>query len=133
MRARIRTMRQRVVSGVQSVPSRLRRWASAVDVWIQDHHIPVVIVLFALLGAAAGLLLWTSWDLVVLARQVAPILTIVSIVVSAFLGATGWFRKRRAARLARQGMETAGVPQPRTGETDAPTGSTMSGEVSGDV
>jgi ABC-type siderophore export system fused ATPase/permease subunit len=123
MRARIRKMQQRVVRGVQSTPTVLRRRASAVDVWVQDHHIVLVVVLFGLLGAAAGLLLWTNWDLVVdLARQIAPVLTILSIIVSAILGVIGWFRKRRVARLARQRAETSDLPKPRNEGEDVLAG-----------
>lgn len=142
MRARIRKMQQRVVRGVQSTPTLLRRWASAIDVWVQDHHIAVVIALFGLLGAAAGLLLWTNWDLAVeLARQIAPVLTILSIIASVILGVIGWFRKRRVARLARQRTGNAYVPKARDGSADALAGtgtgptsdSTRSGETSDDA
>ncbi|MGW2749115.1 hypothetical protein [Streptomyces sp. NPDC001450] len=123
MRARIRRMQQRVVRGVQNTPPRLRSWASAIDIWVQDHHVEVVIALFALLGGAAGLLLWTNWDLVVdLARQIAPVLTILSIVASAFLGATGWFRNRRIARLARQNTEAADGTTSCSADPDVPAG-----------
>ncbi|MFF5538637.1 hypothetical protein ACFY71_40355 [Streptomyces cinerochromogenes] len=115
MRARISKMQQRVVRGVQVTPLRLRRWASAVDVWVQDHHIAVVVTMFILLGAAAVLLLGTHWIVVVdLARQLAPVLTIFSITASAILGTARWLRKRRVARLARNDTETvqAAVPDP---------------------
>ncbi|MDQ1045482.1 hypothetical protein [Streptomyces sp. V4I2] len=121
MRARMRTMRQRVIRTAQGAPTRLRRRAAPIDIWIQDHHIALVIAMFVALFASAGLLLWTNWDLVIdLARQLAPVLTIFSITATAILSVIRWFRARQAARLARR--ETAAVPQPRSTSTDTPEG-----------
>lgn len=120
-RARMRTMRQCVVRTAQGAPTRLRRRAASIDIWIQDHHIALVIAMFIVLSTAAGLLLWTNWDLVIdLARQLAPVLTIFSIIATAILSVVRWFRARQAARLARR--ETADVPQPRITSRDTPEG-----------
>lgn len=139
MRARIRELRLRVVYGAQNTLFRLRRWTSAADVWMQDNRIAVIITMFTLLGAAAGLLLWTHWVLVVnLARQVAPVLTILSITASAILSATRWLRERRAARLARQTTDVATLRsravRPRAlRRTPARSTAREKGEASGDA
>ncbi|MFF8177698.1 hypothetical protein [Streptomyces chartreusis] len=110
-------MRQRCDRGMR----RLRRWARAADFWVQDHHVFVVIVMFILLLAAAGVLLWMDWATVIgLAKDLAPVATIVSIIATAFLGIIKWFRKRRTARLAR--AATVSVPRARVAETDRPAG-----------
>ncbi|MEV6179980.1 hypothetical protein [Streptomyces sp. NPDC052015] len=122
VRARIEEMCRRLVYGVRRMPPLLRRWARAVDLWVQDHHVMVVIGMFVLLIAGAGALLWMDWEAVIgLAQDLAPVLTIVSIIASAFLGVIKWFRKRQAKRLARRDAASATVPPARGGEQDRPT------------
>ncbi|KJY32157.1 hypothetical protein [Streptomyces sp. NRRL S-495] len=117
-RARIREMRRRLVHRTHRVRTVLRHAVEAVDVWIQDHHVGVVVTMLAVLGAGAWALLWTQWALVTaLAKDLAPVLTIVSIIATSLLAVIRWFRKRRAARMARQARPaSASVPRPRDAE-----------------
>jgi hypothetical protein len=63
-----------------------------------------------------------DWAAVIaLAKDLAPVATIVSIIATAFLGVIKWFRKRRAARLARTST-TASVPRARDASADSPAG-----------
>ncbi|MGW4759406.1 hypothetical protein [Streptomyces chartreusis] len=81
---------------------------TAVDIWIQDHHRLVVVSVLLVLGTGTGLLLHWWWVQVVdVARQLAPVLTIVSIIASALLSVLAWFRKRRRKRLAAQAAALA--------------------------
>ncbi|WP_411078243.1 hypothetical protein [Streptomyces sp. cmx-10-25] len=74
---------------------------NAMDIWLQDHHIGVTIGALVLILTIAGLLLkYRLEEVIELARQFAPVLTILSITVGAVLSTLKWFRKRRAARLA---------------------------------
>lgn len=115
VRARIEGMRQRLDCGIRRMPPRLRRWVRAGDFWVQDHHVMVVIAMFVLLIAGAGALLWMDWDAMIgLAKDLAPVVTIVSVIASAFLSVIKWFRKRRARRTA----DSASMPRARDGGTD---------------
>ncbi|MEW2267487.1 hypothetical protein ACGF5T_34580 [Streptomyces sp. NPDC047853] len=120
--ARIQGMRRRLVRGVRRMPPLLRRWVRAVDLWVQDHHVRVVTGMFVLLIAGAVTLLWMDWNTVVgLATDLAPVLTIVSLIASAFLGVIKWFRERRAKRLALRDAGSATVPHARGGGHGGPT------------
>ncbi|WP_030398433.1 hypothetical protein [Kitasatospora purpeofusca] len=121
-RAGIREMRRRLVHRTHRVRTVLRRAVEAVDVWIQDHHVGVVVTMLLALGAGAAALLWTQWALVTaLAKDLAPVLTIVSIVATSLLAVVRWFRQRRAARMARQAAPAAAsVPRQRDAGTDRP-------------
>lgn len=121
VRARIKKMRQRFVRMTRRVPSSFRRGVQAVDLWIQDHHVAVVVTMFVLLMTGAGALLWTAWEEVIgLAKELAPVVTIISIIASAFLGVIKWFRKRRAARIRRESAANTAVPRARKTESDRP-------------
>ncbi|MCX4617956.1 hypothetical protein [Streptomyces mirabilis] len=119
MFTRLNRAARRLPDQVRRLPEQLRRWTGKADVWLQDHHIPVVIGMFVLLGTSAGLLLWMDWDTVTAyAKVVAPVFTIISITAGAILGVINWFRQRRTDRLARLGADSATVPTPRTPESD---------------
>ncbi|MET9725506.1 hypothetical protein [Streptomyces zaomyceticus] len=78
-----------------------RRQLTAIDVWVQDHHMGLGIATISLIGAGAWLLLRFRLDLVIeLARQYAPVFTILSVVTGMVISSIGWIRKRRRARLA---------------------------------
>ncbi|MCX4417885.1 hypothetical protein OOK43_32120 [[Kitasatospora] papulosa] len=84
-----------------------RRWTAA-DVWVQDHHAGVGGTVLVLLCVAVGLLLRFRMDQVTeLAKQFAPVCTIISITVTAIFSWIKWVRKRRKTRLA-----TAGAARP---------------------
>lgn len=79
----------------------VRGRVNAMDVWLQDHHIGVTIGVLAVILTGAGLLLkYRLEEVIELARQFAPVLTILSITVGAVFSTLKWFRKRRTARLA---------------------------------
>lgn len=85
-----------------------RRRLTAADVWVQDHHVGVGATVVMFLCTAVGLLLRFRMDQVLeLARQFAPVCTIVSFAIGAIFSWIKWVRKRRKARLA-----TAGVARP---------------------
>lgn len=78
----------------------LKRSVKKIDIWVQDHCLILVIGLVAAGVCSTGLLLLWKWaQVITLAKQLAPVLTIISILVSALLGAMRWFRKRRSRRL----------------------------------
>jgi hypothetical protein len=115
MFTRLNRAARRLADKVRRLPERLRRWTATADVWLQDHHVAVVISMFVLLGTSAGLLLWMDWDTVTAyAKVVAPVFTILSITAGAILGVTKRFRQRRTARL---GADSAAVPRRRTAES----------------
>ncbi|MGV9503623.1 hypothetical protein ACWDQ0_35690 [Streptomyces sp. NPDC003642] len=109
-------MWQRTKTGTERIPSHLRRWTRAIDIWIQDHHVLVVVIMFILLAVGAGGLLARHWDTVIdLSKDLAPVFTILSIIASVILGSIKWFRKRRAARLALQAPTAPPAPGAATG------------------
>ncbi|WP_405835110.1 hypothetical protein OG528_38500 [Streptomyces platensis] len=78
-----------------------RRRLTAADVWVQDHHAGVGFTVLVLLCTAVGLLLRFRMDQAIeLARQFAPVCTIISIAITAVFSSIKWVRKRRKARLA---------------------------------
>ncbi|CAO0828447.1 hypothetical protein ABT309_38335 [Streptomyces microflavus] len=88
-------------------PAFLRRLATAVDIWVQDHITLVVATALASVLSAAGLLLWFHLEAVlVLSKQYQPIATILWIVISAIVLPLQWLRARRAARLALAGSHS---------------------------
>lgn len=100
-----------VITGIMKSASRgtkramdaFRRVISDADVWIQDHYWVVVISVLLALGSGTALLLQWRWaEVTDFARQIAPVLTIVSIIASALLSVLAWFRRRRHKRLATQ-------------------------------
>jgi hypothetical protein len=130
VRGRIKEMRHRVGRTTHRVLARFRRSARSADFWVQDHHVVTVAAMFVLLIAGAGMLLWTDWDAVIgLAKDLAPVVTILSVIASAFLGAIKWFRKRREVRLT--GGSTPSMP--RTRETEADRSTRAPGTLSGSV
>ncbi|WP_157882378.1 hypothetical protein [Streptomyces silvensis] len=79
------------------------RTVKSTDIWMQDHYRALVLGTLLALGAGTGLLLWWRWALVIgLAKQIAPVLTIVSIIASALWSALAWFSERRRKRLDAQ-------------------------------
>lgn len=103
---RSRTWRAAQVLKRTSVFAR-RRW-TALDVWVQDHHAGVGATVVVFLCTAVGLLLRFRMEQVIeLARQFAPVFTIISIAIGAVFSWIKWVRKRRKARLA-----TAGAARP---------------------
>ncbi|MFE7448127.1 hypothetical protein ACFU7X_47560, partial [Streptomyces chartreusis] len=64
----------------------VRRKSAAVDHWIQDHVKAVTVGMLLTLGFSTAWLLYFHWDEVIdLAKQIAPVFTIVSIAASAVL------------------------------------------------
>ena len=71
-----------------------------IDVWIQEKCVPLFWVGAGLLITSTGLLLLWKWIQVIsLAEQLAPVLTVLSIAITGMLGALRWFRKRHNKRL----------------------------------
>ncbi|MEU0475678.1 hypothetical protein [Streptomyces olivaceus] len=100
---------QSVVRGVKRVMEAVRRTITAADIWIQDHYWFVVISVLLVLGTGTGLLLEWRWaEVTEFARQIAPVLTTVSIIASALLSVLAWFRRRRHKRLTAQAANSAG-------------------------
>ncbi|MFE1797688.1 hypothetical protein ACFW9L_16150 [Streptomyces sp. NPDC059517] len=87
--------------GAKRAMDAVRRAIAAADIWIQDHYWFVVISVLLGLGTGTGLLLQWRWaEVTEFARQIAPVLTIVSIIASTLLSVLAWFRRRRHRRLA---------------------------------
>ncbi|MDW8805500.1 hypothetical protein P1P68_12105 [Streptomyces scabiei] len=96
-------MAQRIARGAERAKNAVGSKVTAADVWIQDHHKAVVISMLTGLGAGTGALLWWRWaEVIDIAKQVAPVLTVVSIVATAVLSVLQWFSKRRKKRLAEE-------------------------------
>lgn len=77
----------------------LRRVINRIDIWIQDHCFALFFVLLSLGLTSTGLLLlWKSVQVITLAKQLAPVLTVLSITITALLAALRWFRMRRDRR-----------------------------------
>ncbi|MET7745953.1 hypothetical protein [Streptomyces sp. NPDC005385] len=111
----MRTLREVTVHGFRRAADAARAKITRADIWIQDHYRFVVPAMLAVLCAGTALLLWQQWEEVTgIARQVAPVFTIVSITASALLGVLAWFRKRRVLRLAAPTMPPAQQPDPRS-------------------
>jgi hypothetical protein len=80
--------------------SGLRTATRACDVWVQDHCMLVFIALLGLGLPSLGLLLLWKWvQVITLAKQLAPVLTITSITITGLMGALRWFKARRDARV----------------------------------
>ncbi|MFJ3084610.1 hypothetical protein ACIPJG_33335 [Streptomyces halstedii] len=98
----------RVVRAWKRTLAFVQRRVSAVDIWLQDHHVGVTFGALTLLLAAVGLLLkYRMEEVIDYAKQFAPVFTILSITIGAVLGTLKWFRKRRTARLAARSTTTA--------------------------
>ncbi|MFF6828693.1 hypothetical protein OG739_36675 [Streptomyces longwoodensis] len=98
-----RGMTQSAVQVASRAMNRGRRVIEAADIWIQDHYWAVVIsVLLVLCTGTALLLEWRWAEVTEFARQIAPVLTTVSIIASTLLSVLAWFRRRRHRRLAAQ-------------------------------
>ncbi|MFE7713355.1 hypothetical protein ACFU6I_48415 [Streptomyces sp. NPDC057486] len=92
---------QRAAKVLKRTLALVRRRLKAADVWVQDHHVGVGVTVLVLITTASGLLLRFRLDQMIwLARQFAPVFTILSITITAVLGSIKWVRKRRQARLA---------------------------------
>lgn len=100
---RTRGIMQFAVRGASRAMNAVRRVIAAADIWIQDHYWLVVISVLLALGTGTGLLLQWRWaEVTEFARQIAPVLTTVSIIASMLLSVLAWFRRRRHRRLAAQ-------------------------------
>ncbi|MFF8531746.1 hypothetical protein ACF07B_07100 [Streptomyces sp. NPDC015532] len=100
---RTRGISQSAVRGARHAMDAVRRAIAAIDIWIQDHYWFVVISLLLVLGTGTGLLLEWRWaEVTEFARQIAPVLTTVSIIASTLLSVLAWFRRRRHRRVAAQ-------------------------------
>ncbi|MEU1320766.1 hypothetical protein [Streptomyces tibetensis] len=100
---RIRGVKERISRRTEHIVNTIRSGCSAVDIWIQDHYRFTVISMLLTLATGTALLLRWRWDEVIdVAKQIAPVFTIVSILASALLSVLAWFRKRRQRRLAAQ-------------------------------
>ncbi|MFF0000949.1 hypothetical protein [Streptomyces avermitilis] len=121
-------VRHFVSTGAGRAKGFMRSKARAVDIWVQDHTKLVITSMMLTLFVGTGTLLYFRWDEVIdLAKQLAPVFTILSIVASLLLAMIKWFDMRRARRLAEeQEDEDGNAPEtPREedegGETpDAP-------------
>ncbi|GAA1311844.1 hypothetical protein GCM10009647_035970 [Streptomyces sanglieri] len=97
----VRSRTWRAAQVLKGAPAFARRRLTAADVWVQDHHVGVGVTVLVALCTAAGLLLRFRMDQVIeLARQFAPVCTILSIAITAVFGSIKWVRKRKKARLA---------------------------------
>ncbi|XVV39295.1 hypothetical protein ACQPXT_40320 [Streptomyces sp. CA-100214] len=80
---------------------KVRSTTTAIDIWIQDHYRLTVVSMLLALATGTWLLLQWRWDQVIdFAKQLAPVITIVSITASALLSLLAWFRKRHKKRLS---------------------------------
>ncbi|MEW2557160.1 hypothetical protein AB0957_36360 [Streptomyces zhihengii] len=97
----VRGRTRRAARALKESPAIVRRRLSAAEVWVQDHAVGLGITAVVLILTAAGLLLRFRPDQVIeQAKLLAPVFTILSIVISAVFGFIKWVRKRRRARLA---------------------------------
>jgi hypothetical protein len=104
-----------VFRGVKRATDPVRRALTAADIWIQDHHVAVVTGVLSVLTPSVGLLLWTHWDEVVeVAKQLAPVLSVLTVTGGAIASTIKWLRKRRNARLAAK-MQVIELPAARSG------------------
>ncbi|WP_405401087.1 hypothetical protein [Streptomyces sp. NBC_01104] len=93
--------RTRAVQALKGVPAFARNRLTAADVWVQDHHAGLGGTVLTVLCTATLLPLHFRMDQVIeLARQFAPVFTIISITMGAVFTSIKWVRKRREARLA---------------------------------
>ncbi|MEV4865509.1 hypothetical protein [Streptomyces ossamyceticus] len=78
-----------------------RRSLDSAEIWFQDHHVTVLICVAGTVLPLTGLVMWTHWDAVTeTAREVGPVLTVISIITGAVVRVVRWVRKRRTERLA---------------------------------
>ncbi|MFJ7988584.1 hypothetical protein [Streptomyces sp. NPDC096351] len=83
------------------------RVVGRVDVWGQDHHVALLVVLLTVVAPTLAVSAWLHFDAVVeAARRLAPVLTVVSLVVGAVVSAVRWVRSRRSARIRAAGQGT---------------------------
>ncbi|WP_217251552.1 hypothetical protein [Streptomyces sp. AC602_WCS936] len=87
-----------------------RRMLTRIDIWVQDHHVALLVGVMSVVLPCVSLVVWTHWDTVVeVAKQLAPVVTVIGFTAGAVASTVKWVRKRRAARLA-AATETAGLP-----------------------
>lgn len=114
-----------VVRGVQRATASLRRAVRATDIWIQDHHVAVVSGGLGVLLPSVGTLLWTRWDdVVAVAKELAPVLSVLAVTLGALASTVKWLRKRRATRLTAQAqvieLPPAGMGSEQAARAGAP-------------
>ncbi|MGV9238107.1 hypothetical protein [Streptomyces nigra] len=94
----------------------LKRKSTTVDRWFQGHSKLLAVSMLLTLGLSTAWLLYFHWDEVIdLAKQIAPVFTIVSIAASAVLAVLKWMEGRRAKRLAEQEGDASDVPREPSG------------------
>ncbi|MGW8775913.1 hypothetical protein [Streptomyces sp. NPDC055794] len=92
----------------------VRRSFTRADIWVQDHHMVLLIGVLAVLAPSVALVMWGHWDAVVeAARELAPVMTVIGVTGGAVAGTVKWVRKRRASRLAAAPGAVPDVPAPR--------------------
>ena len=97
-----------------------------IDVWIQDNCVPLFWVGAGLLITSTGLLLLWKWIQVIsLAEQLAPVLTVLSFTITGMLAALRWFRKRHNKRLESADDGIRAVNRPAL-QPQQPTGMSVS-------
>ncbi|WP_406117610.1 hypothetical protein [Streptomyces sp. NBC_00989] len=98
---RVRTASRTVLDLAKRGVEAARRGLEPAEIWFQDHHVAVLVCVAGTVLPLTGLMMWTHWDAVTeTARQVGPVLTVISIITGAVLRIVRWVRKRRADRLA---------------------------------
>ncbi|MGW7282213.1 hypothetical protein ACWGIV_28760 [Streptomyces sp. NPDC054844] len=98
---RARALWEGVPRRTKALTDTVRSTTAAIDIWIQDHYRLTVASMLLSLAAGTGLLLQWRWDQVIdFAKQLAPVITIVSITASALLSLLTWLRKRHQQRLS---------------------------------
>jgi hypothetical protein len=94
---RFHVQRARLSAGLSRIIRKL-------DIWIQDHCLVLLLALLAVgIPCIVMLLLWKWIQVITLAKQLAPVMTIVSIVITTLLALLRWFRRRRNKRLGPDG------------------------------
>ncbi|MFI9835257.1 hypothetical protein ACIHIX_47225 [Streptomyces sp. NPDC051913] len=112
---RVRTASRTVLDLAKRGVEAARRGLDSAEIWFQDHHVTVLICVAGTVLPLTGLVMWTHWDGVTeTARQVGPVLTVISIITGAVIRVVRWVRKRRAERLA----QVITLPAARSAETE---------------
>ncbi|MFJ2651869.1 hypothetical protein ACIO1C_34740 [Streptomyces sp. NPDC087420] len=111
---RVRTASRTVLDLAKRGVEAVRRGLEPADIWVQDHHVGVLVCVVGAVLPLTGLVMWTHWDAVTeTAREVGPVLTVISIIAGTVLRVVRRMRKRRAARLA----QVITLPAARSTET----------------